>query len=84
MRVYTKDESEEARRRNPAWWEVECAPVGIIESFNDIRFAVDYGKQHDIDVKNIEKYLHDSYVIGRKLSLGSHFGGASFYYYVPA
>lgn len=53
------------------------------ESLDDIRFAVDYGKAHDVDVKSIEKYLHDSRVIGRELSLGSYFGGASFYYYVP-
>lgn len=84
MRVYTKDEIEKARLRNPAWWDVECAPVGTIESLDNIRFAVDYGKKHDIDVKNIEKCLRDSRVIGRKLSLGSHFGGASFYYYAPA
>lgn len=84
MRIYTKDEIEKARLRNPAWWDIECAPVGTIESLDDIQFAVDYGKEHDIDVKNIEKYLHDSCVIGRKLSIGDHFGGASFYYYVPA
>ena len=83
MRVYTKDEIKRVRLRNPAWWEVECAPMGTIESLDDIRFAVGYGKEYDIDVKNIEKYLHDSRVIGRKLSFGSHFGGASFYYYVP-
>lgn len=83
VRRYTIEEIEKARANNSAWYDVECAPTGTIESLDDVRFAIDYGKEHYIDVKNIEKYVNDDNVIGCELSLGSHFGGASFYYYLP-
>lgn len=83
MKFYTDEEIAKQKQDNPSWYDIECAPTGVIESIDDLQRAMIYAKDHAIDTRYIDQYLTDASVIGRELRLGSWFGGASFYYYIP-
>lgn len=70
------------KQDNPSWYDIDCAPIGVIESIDDLQRAMIYAKDHAIDTRYIYQYITDASVIGRELRLGSWFGGASFYYYM--
>ena len=83
MKFYSEEEIAAAKQKDPAWYDIACAPYGIIENLDDIQRTIDYAKTAGIDATNLEPYVGDPSVIGYTISLGDYFGGAAFYYYKP-
>lgn len=83
MNFYTDEEIAKHKQSNPSWYDIECAPKGVIVCIDDVQKAIAYAKKYAIDTRYIDRYTGDASVIGRELCLGSWFGGASFYYYIP-
>ena len=82
MKFYTEEEISWQKTSNSSWYDIECAPKGVIECVDDLQRAIAYAKKYAIDTRYIDQYTGDASVIGRELCLGSWFGGASFYYYI--
>lgn len=85
MKFFSQDEIQIKKNENPAWYDIECAPIGLIKSAEDIKRVIEYADAHNIDARHLKKLVFNfDHYVGMEISLGSYFGGASFYYYTPS
>lgn len=85
MKFFSQDEIQMKKSENPAWYDIECAPIGLIKSAEDIERVIEYADAHNIDTRHLKKLVFNfDHYVGMEISLGSYFGGASFYYYTPS
>lgn len=64
------------------WWEIICAPKGIIETKEQYDYAILYGNSTSISTRSDDKLSSFETAKGCYLGIGNYFGGAAFYFYL--
>jgi hypothetical protein len=71
--AYEKDHT----KSSGGWAEIIAAPSGIIETYEQYEYIKYWAKHTGVNLDGMKSFEEDK---GRYLTIGSHFGGASFYF----
>lgn len=65
-----------------SWWDIICAPQGIIETQEQYEYVMNYAKNTTIRVTDCKDLQSFDTTKGKYLGIGDYFGGGAFYFYL--